>query len=118
MDCRIKSGNDECETLPLPLKTPPQKFAAVPETLAVDAVADAGREMPLNRNVERGQTLRCLKQRLRRNEVVAIAVDQQDRRTGFDLGGKLFGIEVRWQHQQSGIAHDRRRRPRAAQSDM
>ena len=66
----------------------------MPETFAVDAVPDPGREMPLDRNIERGQTLRRLKQRLRRNEIVPIAMDQENGRTGFDLGSKLFGIEV------------------------
>jgi hypothetical protein len=47
----------------------------VPETSAVDAVPDPGGEMPLDRNIDRGQTLRRLKQRLRWNEIVAIAVD-------------------------------------------
>jgi len=45
----------------------------VAQALAVDAVADAGREMPFRRNVQRGEALRRLKQSLRRNEVVAIA---------------------------------------------
>ena len=46
------------------------------EAFAVDAVADAGGQMPLDRHAERGEVLGRLKQRLRRNEVVLIAVDQ------------------------------------------
>src|SRR5262249_58309486 len=89
------------------LKPPRQKFAAVTQTFSVDAMADPGGEMPLNRNLERGQALPCLKQRLRRNEVVAIAMDQKDRRAGFDLGGQLLGRWVGREHPQSGIAADR-----------
>src|SRR6516165_19973 len=88
------------------------------QALAIDAMADSGGEMPLNRNIERGQALRRLKQRLRWNEVVAVAMDEENRRAGFDLGGKFFGIDVGRQYQQSGIADDRHRGSRAAQSDM
>jgi len=88
------------------------------QALAIDAMAESGGEMPLNRNIERGQALRRLKQRLRWNEVVAVAMDEENRRAGFDLGGKFFGIEVGRQYQQSGIADDRHRGSRAAQTDM
>ena len=60
------------------------------QALAIDAMADSGGEMPLNRNIERGQALRRLEQRLRWNEVVAVAMDQENRRAGFDLGGKFL----------------------------
>jgi beta-glucosidase-like glycosyl hydrolase len=84
--------NDEQEISPLPLKAPRQKFAAMTEPFLVDAMADSGGEVPLNRNIERSQTLRRLKQSLRRNEVVAIAMDQENGRAGFDLGGKAFRV--------------------------
>ncbi len=40
------------------------------QAFLVDAVADAGRDVPFGRHVERGEPLRGLKQRLHRNEVV------------------------------------------------
>ena len=75
-------------------KSARQKFAAVAQAFGVDAVADAGGQMPLDRHAERGQPLRRLEQRLRRNELVAIAVDEQHRRARFDLGGEGFELAV------------------------
>src|SRR5580704_1727818 len=92
-----------------------QKFAAMAQAFAVDAMADAGRQMPLGRHVEGGQPLGRLEQRLRRDQVVAVAVHQQHRWPRFDFGGKSLSIDVRWQHQEAGIADDGGRRCGAAQ---
>ena len=54
-------------TSPLPLKAPRQKLAAVAQAFAVDAVTDARRQMPFDRELERRQALRGLEQRL--NEI-------------------------------------------------
>ena len=62
--------------------------------------------------------LRGLEQRLRWNEIVAVAVHQQDRRARLDLGRKFFGVDLRRQYQHAGIADDRRGRRRAAQPDV
>ena len=51
-----------------------------------------GGQMPFDRHAERGQPLRRLEQRLRRNEVVAVAVDEQHRRARFYLGGEGFDV--------------------------
>src|SRR5262249_26038939 len=119
MDCRIKSGNDECETSPSRRKTPCQEFAALAQALAIDTMADAGREVPLYRNVQRGEALRRLEQSLRRNEVVAVAMHQQNRRPRFDLGSEGFGtVEFRRQDEQPGITDDRGRRHATTQPDM
>ena len=50
------------------------------QAFGVDAVADAGGEVPFNRHFERGQGLCRLEQCLRRDQVIAIAVNQQHRR--------------------------------------
>ena len=50
------------------------------QALLVDAVADARRHVPLDRHLERGQRLRALEQRLHRDQIVLVAVDQQHRR--------------------------------------
>ena len=68
------------------------EFAAVAQPLLIDAVADAGGHVPLDRDVERGEPARGLEQRLHRNEIVAVAMDEQDRRARLDLGGELSGL--------------------------
>ena len=50
------------------------------QAFVVDAVADAGRNVPLDRNFEGGQRLCRMHQRLHWNEVVRIAVDVSSRR--------------------------------------
>ena len=60
----------------------------------------------------------CLEQRLRRDQVVAVAVDQQHRRPRFDFGREGFRIDVLGRDQQAGIADDRGRRDAPAQADM
>src|SRR5580693_4741284 len=57
-----------------------QKFAAVAQAFIVDTVSDAGGEVPLGGDFKCGEPLRRLKQSLRGNEIVAIAVNEQDRR--------------------------------------
>ena len=88
------------------------------QALCVDTVADAGGEMPFDRHADRGEALRGLEQRLRRNEVVLVAMHQEHRRARFDLRSEGFDVVVRRQHQKARIADDRRRRHRAAQSHM
>ena len=51
------------------------------QPFGVDAVPDTGRQVPFGRYAERGETLRGLKQGLRRNEIVLIAVHQEHRRS-------------------------------------
>ena len=62
------------------LKAPRQKFAAMAQPFRVDAVTDAGGHVPFDRDAERGQALRRLEQRLRRNEIILVAMHQQHRR--------------------------------------
>jgi hypothetical protein len=58
------------------LEVPRQEFAAMAQPFGVDAVTDAGGHMPFDRHAERREVLRCLEQRLRRNEIVLVAVHQ------------------------------------------
>ena len=71
-----------------------QEFAAMAQPFLVDAVADALRQVPLDRKAKRGEPARGMKQRLRRDEIVAVAMHEQDRRARFDLGRKAFGVAV------------------------
>ena len=73
---------------------PGQKLAALAQAFLVDAVADAGRDVPFGRYVERGQPLRGVEQRLHRDELVLVAVDQQHRRLAADLGGEFVRVDV------------------------
>ena len=47
------------------------------QSFAVDAMADTGRQVPFDRHFQRRETLGRLEQRLRRNEIVTVAVNQQ-----------------------------------------
>ena len=73
---------------------PRQEFAAVAQAFLVDAVADAGGNVPFDRDIERGQRLGGMEQGLRRDQIVAVAVDQQNRRPGANLGGEGVRIDV------------------------
>src|SRR5258708_27771154 len=71
------------------------EFAAMAQAFLVDAVADAGGDVPFRRHPEPRQPVGGMEQRLNRNELVAVAMQQQDRRARFDLGGELFGLRLR-----------------------
>ena len=62
-----------------------KEFATVTQPLRVDAVTDPLGQMPFDRHFQHREALRGLEQGLRRDEVVAVAVDQQNRRPGNDL---------------------------------
>jgi hypothetical protein len=68
--------NGTVKTLSRGCKAARQKFAAMAQPFLVDAVADALREVPLDRDAERGETVPGMSERLRRDEIVLIAVDQ------------------------------------------
>ena len=96
-----------------------QKLAAVAQAFLVDAVADAGRDVPFDRHLQRGQPLRGVEQRLHRDELVLVAMDQQHRRPRLRISAaNVVRVDVLRQHQHAGIADDRRRRHGAAQADM
>src|SRR5499427_6267760 len=95
-----------------------EKLAAVAQPVLIDAVADAVGYVPFDRDAERGEPAGGMEQRLRRDEIVAVAVHEQYRRARLDLGRELFRIGIGWERQQSGIADDRERRRRAAQPHM
>ena len=64
-----------------------EKGATEPQSLAVDAVTDALRDVPLHRDASLGQLLAGDEHGVDRNEIVHIAMHQQDRRClGRDLG--------------------------------
>ena len=70
------------------------KFAAVAQAFLVDAVADAGRNVPFRRHLQRGQPLRGMEYRLHRDELILVAVNQQHRRPAADLAGECVGIDA------------------------
>src|SRR5438105_5308910 len=86
--------------------------------LLIDAVADAVRKMPFDGNAQCSETARGMKQRLRGNEVILVAVNEQHRRARFDLGGKFFHFGLGRPNKQAGIADDCKWRGCAAQSRM
>src|SRR5260221_4660044 len=57
-------------------ESPGEEFAAMAQALLVDAVADARGHVPFHRHLQRRQVLRALQQRLRRDELVLIAMHQ------------------------------------------
>src|SRR4029450_264993 len=66
-------------------QSPCEKLAAMAQPFLVDAVADAIGEVPFDRHAQRDEPARCMKQRLRRYQVVAVAMHEQDRRARSDL---------------------------------
>ena len=89
------------------------------EAFGIDAVADTRRKMPLDRDVKRGERLRRHEQGLCRNEIVALAVHQEDRRAGADFPHGCFRRRfIGGQYEHSRITDDRRRGGRAAKPDM
>ena len=70
------------------------------QPLLVDAVAQARRQMPFRRNVEGSQVLGRQEQRLRRDEVVAVAVNQKDGRVHLDLARHRLGLGAIGQDEQ------------------
>src|SRR4051812_27643386 len=67
-----------------------QELAAVAQPFLVDAVADAGGDMPFGRHVERGERAGRLEQGLHRDQVVGLTMHQQHRRARRDLGRQLI----------------------------
>ena len=64
---------------------PGEEIAAEGEALAIDAVAEAAAHVELDRDVERAETLRREEQRLGRDDLVLVAMHEQDRRPRRDL---------------------------------
>src|SRR5262249_40160937 len=95
-----------------------EERTAMPQALLVDAVTDPGRDVPLDRNFERSEVLRALKQRLDRDQVVLVAVDQQHRRLALNLTCYGIGLGAVRQHEDAGIADDGGGWHSAAQADM
>src|SRR6516225_10530710 len=79
-----------------------EKLAAVAQSVLIDAVADAVGDMPFDRDAERGEPAGGMEQCLRRDQIIAVAVHEQYRRTRLDLGRELFRIGVGRERQQSG----------------
>ena len=69
-----------------------QEFAAVAKPFGVDAVAEAGGQVPFHRHIERREPLRRLKQRLRWNEFVGFAVNQKHRRPRVISAATVSGL--------------------------
>ena len=64
-----------------------EKLAALAQAFLVDAVADAGRDVPFGRNAERGEALRGVKQRLHRDQMSCRHAPAAPA-AGCDLGGE------------------------------
>src|ERR1043166_1047073 len=83
-------GHSRCRTSSAQRRLPRcgarEELAAVAQAFLVDAVTDSLRNMPLHRHFERAEVVGGEEQRLRRGQVVAIAVDEQDWRLRLDLG--------------------------------
>src|SRR5262249_18815543 len=94
------------------------EFAALTQAVLIDAVADSWRDMPFRRNTERSQALRRVEQRLNRNQLVRVAVDQQDGWPTANLGREGVRYDMLRRYQHSRIANDPRRRDGAAQANM
>lgn len=79
------------------------------EAVIVDAVRQTSADMPLQGNVEAAQDTAGLAQRLDGNDVVAVAVNQENGGARSDVGGQVLGAG-----HQAGKAHNASNRPGAA----
>ena len=88
-----------------------QESARQVEPVAVDAVRQPGADMPLERHVDGPQDSASLVKRLNGDDVIAVAVSEENRRTRDDIGRKMLraGDKPR-------KAHNARHRPRAAKA--
>ncbi len=90
----------------------------MPQTAGVDAMRDAEREVPLHRDLGMAEVVRRGEEGVDGQNVVLVAMHQQDRRRAArGRAGRGFA-EVLRADQHAGIAQDRGRRPLAAKSDM
>ena len=64
------------------------------QAFLVNAVTNAFREMPLHPDAKRGKSARCLEHRLWWDEIVTVAMHEQNRRARLDLGREGFRLEV------------------------
>src|SRR5262249_19379091 len=81
-------------------------------------MADPRRDMPFRRDSERRQALRRVEQCLNWNQLVSVAVDQQDRRPAANLGRECGRVDMLRHHKHARIANNSRRRDSAAQANM
>ena len=95
-----------------------KEFATLAKAFLIDPVTDSLRYVPFHRHLKRGQTLRRMEQGLNRNQLILVAVDQQDRRTTSNFSGESRGVAFLRGHEHSGVADDCRRRDRPTQADM
>jgi hypothetical protein len=96
-------------TIESPHEEPPRQV----EPVAVDAVGEAGTDMPLQGNVQTAESIPSLPERLDRNDVVAVAVDQKDGRTGDNVPSQVLGAG-----KKAGKAHNPRYRARTAKPNV
>jgi hypothetical protein len=83
------------------------------EPVAVDAVRQTGADMPLQGDVQSAEDIPSLPERFDRNDVVAIAVDQENGRTGDNVASQIVRPG-----KQARKAHNRRHRARPAKAHM
>src|SRR5262245_31331274 len=78
-----------------------EEFGSVAQAFLVDRMADPLRQVPLHRNAERGKRARGVKQRLRRDTLVLVAMDEQGGWARFDLVRQRVSARVGRQDQQA-----------------
>lgn len=84
----------------------------------VNAVPDSLRYVPFHWDIKRSQTLRGVEQRLDRDELILVAVDEQYRRSAANFNGEDSRVAFFRRHKHPGVADDRRRSDRPTQADM
>src|SRR3984957_1786812 len=95
-----------------------EEKAALTQSLRVDPMADAKREMPLGRDRRASERFRRHEHRVKRNHRILVTVDEQDRRRRAARVARRRFAEMLGANQQARKAKNRRRRPRAPKADM
>src|SRR5215510_6703 len=99
-------------------KAPGKEFAGLAKTFPVDTMARSGGDMPLCRYVECGQALRSVQQRLYRNELIGVPMNQKHRRPAANLRREGIEVAILRRHEHAGIADDCRGRYCTTQANV
>ena len=95
-----------------------QEEPSLAQALAIDAMADPEREMPLARNRRARERFRRHEHGFKRYQLILVAVDEQDwRRRATRIARGRFTQALR-ANQQTGKAENRRWRPWTPEADM
>jgi hypothetical protein len=91
------------------VESPQEEVPRQAEPVAVDTVGKAGTDVPLQRDVKPAEDIPSLPERLDRNDVVAVTVDQKDGGTGNNVAAQVLGTG-----EKTRKADNRRHRARSA----